>query len=234
MSKIKYYDDPDFELFEKTPEFYYAKDKDSNEYCVMSDGKLNPVEKGTIHLNWYYASIGEIKQYIELKRKFKLESAKKIKNVSYNNVKSAPKILPPDIDGFTTYFERINHGLELTDIMFKETNIIITDSTDYFDDDSERNEYYIIEANNYLELISKLEKEYKPISIEDLNPDTKTYFDYFINNNLKKIFLLVLSVIGYDKNIKDEYQKYIRGDKLINLLCGDVIKYKKNYYSKGM
>jgi len=147
--------------------------------------------------------------------------------------KKKPEILSPDINGFTTYFERIGHGLELTNIMFTETRIIITDSTDYFDSYSERNEYYIIEPDNYLELINKLEKEYKPIKIKDLSPETKIYFKYFKNESLKKIFLLTLSLIGYDKNIKDETERYMRGEKLIGLLCGDVIKYKREYYSKG-
>jgi len=41
---------------------------------------------------------------------------------------------------------------------------------------------------------------------------------------------LILSLIGYDKNVKDEDENYMRGEKLINLLCGDIIKYKKEYY----
>jgi len=36
----------------------------------------------------------------------------------------------------------------------------------------------------------------------------------------------------YNKDIKDETQKYIRGKELINKLCSDEIKYKKEYYIK--
>jgi len=117
--------------------------------------------------------------------------------------------------------------------MFTETRIIITDSTDYFDSDSERDEYYIIEPDSYLELLNKLEKEYKPIPVKNLSSETRTYYNFFKNENLKKIFLLTLSIIGYDKNIKNETEKYMRGDELIKLLCGDAIKFKKEYYSKG-
>jgi len=223
----------DLELFEKNPDNFFGKDKDGNEYGIFSDGDIKPVKKGTIEPNWYHASIEEVKQYIEIQKKLELEMSKKKQNGSPKKIKKKPEILPPDISGFTTYFERISHGLVLTDIMFTETRIIITDSTDYFDSDSERDEYYIIEPDSYLELIKKLENEYKPFSVKNLSPETRTYYNFFKNETLKKIFLLTLSIIGYDKNIKDETEKYMRGDELIKLLCGDKIKFKKEYYSKG-
>ena len=223
--------DGDLELFEKSPEFFYCRDKDGNEYSITSEGKLYPVEKGTISPYWYYASISEIKQYIEFQKNLELERSEKKQENS--TPKKEPEVYPPNIEGFTTYFKRISHGLELTNIMFTETGITITDSTDYFDCDSERNEYYTIESNNYLELINKLEKEYKPISVKNLSSKTRIYYNYFKNKNLKKLFRLILSIIGYDKNIKDETEKYMRGDRIIKLLCGDDIKYKKEYYSKG-
>jgi hypothetical protein len=224
----------DLELFERTPDSYYGKDKDGNEYGIGPSGKLTPVEKGSIWPNWYHASIEEVKQYIEIQKKLELERSQKKQKSSPKKNKKKPEILPPDISGFTTYFERISHGLVLTNIMFTETRIIITDSTDYFDSDSERDEYYIIEPDSYLELIKKLEKEYKPIPVKNLSPETRTYYNFFKNETLKKIFLLTLSIIGYDRNIKDETEKYMRGDEIIKLLCGDKIKFKQEYYSKGL
>jgi len=117
--------------------------------------------------------------------------------------------------------------------MFTEKRIIITESEDDFDCSSmERNEYYIIEPDNYLNLINKLEKEYKPMPIRKLSSNTNKYYELFKNDNLKKIFLLFLSLIGYDKKVKEENEKYMEAEKLINLLCGDEIKYKKEYYIK--
>jgi hypothetical protein len=224
----------DLELFEKNPDTFYGVDKKGNLYAIGDEGQLILLPAESADISWSYASISEVKQYIEIQKKLKLERSKKKQKGSPKNLKKKPEILPPDINGFTTYYERISHGLELTNIMFTETRIIITDSTDYFDSDSERNEYYIIEPNNYLELINKLENEYKPVSVKNLSSETRTYYNLFKNENLKKLFLLALSIIGYDKNIKHETEKYMRGDELIKLLCGDAIKFKKEYYSKGL
>jgi len=144
-----------------------------------------------------------------------------------------PEILSPEIKGFTTYYSYSNRVLDLTSIMFTEERIIITESEDDFDCSSmERNEYYIIEPDNYLKLISKLEKEYKPMPTNELSSNTKKYYELFKNDNLKKIFLLFLSLISYDKNVKERDEKYMGAEKLISLLCGDEINYKKDYYVK--
>jgi hypothetical protein len=134
---------------------------------------------------------------------------------------------------FTVYYEKIDHGLELTQIIFSEKYIMIIDSTDHFDDDSEWEEYYTIEPNNFLKLISRLEKNYESFLVENLSFETKSYFESIETSDIKKIFLLFLSLIGYDKNIKHKNEKYIRGNDLIKIFCGDDIKYKRDIYSKG-
>jgi len=68
--------------------------------------------------------------------------------------------------------------------------------------------------------------------INKLSSNTKKYYNLFKNDNLKKIFLLFLSLIGYDKNVKEKDENYMEAEKLINLLCGEEIKYKKEYYIK--
>ena len=228
----------DLTWWEHTPESFFGEDEDGNVYGISrKTGEIVPTPDVTIDLMWPGANMKEVEQFIAKVKENaqkELERSKKKQKGSPKNSKKKPEILSPDIEGFTTYYERISHGLVLTDIMFTETRIIITDSTDYFDSDSERNEYYIIEPNNYLELINKLENEYKPISVKNLSSETRTYYNLFKNENLKKVFLLVLSIIGYDKNIKHETEKYMRGDELVKLLCGDAIKFKKEYYSKGL
>ena len=46
------------------------------------------------------------------------------------------------------------------------------------------------------------------------------------NENLKLIFLYILS-------IKNQYNNQKRGEQLIQILCGETVKYKKQIYSKG-
>jgi len=148
----------DLDLYERTPESYYGVDKDGNVYGIGHTGNIKLLPGETINGYWYHASIGEVEQYMERQTKYLEEQEKLIKKNSKKK-KKKPEILSPEINGFTTYYSYGNRVLNLTKIMFTEERIIITESEDDFDCSSmERNEYYIIEPDNFLNLINKLEK----------------------------------------------------------------------------
>jgi len=56
----------ELKLYECTPDIYFGKDKDGNEYGICDDGKLNPVKKNTIAPHWNHATLKEVEQYIEM------------------------------------------------------------------------------------------------------------------------------------------------------------------------
>lgn len=219
----------------------YAIDWRSGEIVLRPDINFDPMWFGADE-RLVEKELEKAKEYAKTahfkKPKKKVNIFKKIFYKIYykllkNKNKNQQKIRSPEKDGFITYYSCSNRVLYLTEIMFTEKSIIITESEDDFDCNSmERNEYYIIEPDNYSILINKLEKEYKPMPISKLSSNTKKYYHLFKNDDLKKIFLLFLSLIGYDKKVKEDTEKYMEGEELIKLLCGDEIKYKKEYYIK--
>jgi len=58
----------DLELYERTPDDYYGKDKEGNEYGIFASGNIQPVEKGTIKPHWNYATIKEVESYIQVQK----------------------------------------------------------------------------------------------------------------------------------------------------------------------
>jgi len=217
----------------------YAIDWHSGEIVLRPDINFNPMWFGADE-RLVEEELAKAKEYAKTahlkKPKEKVNIIKNIFKKISNKIikyKNQHKIRSPEKDGFITYYSCSNRVLYLTEIMFTEERIIITESEDDFDCSSmERNEYYIIEPDNYLNLLNKLEKEYKPMPIRKLSSNTKKYYQLFKNDDLKKIFLLFLSLIGYDKNVKEDAEKYMEGEELIKLLCGDEIKFKKEYYIK--
>jgi len=55
----------ELKLYECTPDIFFGRDKDGNEYGINREGKLNPVKKGTIEPHWYHAEVSQVEQYIE-------------------------------------------------------------------------------------------------------------------------------------------------------------------------
>ena len=247
----------DLKWWEMSDDYYCGTRKDKEIKGYDKDFKVYTISRyiGEIVLDptisfdpmWFGADerlvekkLAEAKEYAKTAHignpREKVNIFKKIINkIRYKIIKKKNKqvIRSPEEEGFTTYYSFSNRVLNLTEIMFTKKRIIITESEDDFDCSSmERNEYYIIEPDNYLKLINKLEKNYKPMPIRKLSSNTTKYYELFKDDNLKKIFLLFLSLIGYDKKVKEENEKYMEAEKLINLLCGDEIKYKKEYYIK--
>jgi hypothetical protein len=103
---------------------------------------------------------------------------------------------------------------------------MLVDSDDYWDDDSEWEEYYEIQEKDYPKVIENVQKEFSPFSIEQLDDEAKKVYESIDNETLKQIFLFILSIIN-------SYGGGIRGEEMIKILCGDNIEVKKQIYSKG-
>ena len=54
-----------YEWFEDFSYFFYCKDEQGNEFLLRLDGTFYPEPKGTIWLNWNYATKEEVMQKIE-------------------------------------------------------------------------------------------------------------------------------------------------------------------------
>jgi len=136
------------------------------------------------------------------------------------------------------YKEQI-HGLKMTQLTFSKNAILIADTDDYdaneFDDEGGYwEEYWTINSYDFEKIISRLEKYYKPIKAINLDLRTLSKFEQLENNaNAKFLFLYILSINKYQKEISEKEYKNIRGRELVNILCGNEIKYKYKTYSKG-
>jgi hypothetical protein len=139
---------------------------------------------------------------------------------------------------YILYFENLVHELKLTEIKFSDNGIMIVDTDDYYatsedEEDGYWEEYYSIEGYQFDDIINRLENNYKPIRASDLDLQTISKLEQLKNNNAKFIFLYILSINKYQKNIAEKENKNIRGKELINILCGKDIEYKYYTYSKG-
>jgi len=129
--------------------------------------------------------------------------------------------------------EKLDHGLQLTVLQCSKNELMIIDSTDYFDDDSEWDEYYTLVCDVFPEIINRLGQNYKPVDINKLESEEAEFYNSLENDLLKIIFLYILSINEKKPSERKIEKDGLLGSDLINILCGTDIKYKQNIWSKG-
>ena len=127
---------------------------------------------------------------------------------------------------YTIYKEKVPHGLKLSQIHFNTNSFMVIDSDDYYDVDSEWEEYYNVEEKDYKNILENVKEQFVPYTITSSDDEISEIYNSIKNENLKLIFLYILS-------IKNHYNNQKRGEQLIQILCGETVKYKKQIYSKG-
>jgi hypothetical protein len=127
---------------------------------------------------------------------------------------------------YTLYKEKVPHGLKLSQIHFNANSFMVVDSDDYYDDDSEWEEYYNVEEKDYKNILENVKEQFVPYTITSSDDEISEIYNSIENENLKLIFLYILS-------IKNQYNNQKRGEQLIQILCGETVEYKKQIYSKG-
>jgi len=135
--------------------------------------------------------------------------------------------------GYILRKEKIDHGLKLTEIQCSKGEMMIIDSTDYYDDDSEWDEYYTINSDVFLEIINKLEKTFIPVNINEFTSKENEFYDSLENDLFKKLFLYILSINKKKKQEENIEKDGLFGSVIIEILCGTDIKYKRDIWSKG-
>jgi hypothetical protein len=58
----------DLEWFENGPDFMYGVDKEGKVYGLRNNGELRLIPGKSADLSWNYASLDEVKQYIERRK----------------------------------------------------------------------------------------------------------------------------------------------------------------------
>jgi hypothetical protein len=93
---------------------------------------------------------------------------------------------------YTIYEEKVPHGLKLSQIHFNANSFMVVDSDDYYDDDSEWEEYYNIEEIDYKNILENVKEQFVPYTITLSDAEISEIYNSIENENLKLIFLYIL------------------------------------------
>jgi len=122
--------------------------------------------------------------------------------------------------GYILRKEKLYHGLKLTEIQCSKDEMMIIDSTDYYDDDSEWDEYYTINSDVFLEIINKLGKTLIPMNINEFTSKENEFYNSLENDLFKKLFLYILSINKKKMPEENIDKDGLYGSDLIKILCG--------------
>jgi hypothetical protein len=131
------------------------------------------------------------------------------------------------LTNYTLTKESIYKGLKLTIVNFSDNILSITYTADYYDSDGFWEEYFTINRNVITKIILRIRNVYKPIDIELLDEDARSYYGSILDEDSRLLFLYIQSIkISKPDDI-------LHGDELVNILCGPEISYERKVYSKG-